>query len=68
MLEIIDTGLAETNNGRSICRAEFCIPEMLRGRPSIKCDYRFNLRDRTGGRQHDTDSHLREWTPAQSKI
>ncbi|KAN0120277.1 hypothetical protein V8E51_002485 [Hyaloscypha variabilis] len=46
--------LETTSNWRSYCRANFCIPQLLRGRPNIECDYRFNLRDRTGERQSDS--------------
>ncbi|RDL38790.1 uncharacterized protein BP5553_03130 [Venustampulla echinocandica] len=45
--------LETTSNWRSYCRANFCIPQLLRGRPNIECDYRFNLIDRTGERRSD---------------
>lgn len=46
--------LETTSNWRSYCRANFCIPQLLRGRPNIECDYRFNLMDRTGERRSDS--------------
>jgi hypothetical protein len=55
--------LETTSNWRSYCRANFCIPQLLRGRPNIECDYRFNLMDRTGERQSDSAWYPREYRP-----
>jgi len=55
--------LETTSNWRSYCRANFCIPQLLRGRPNVECDYRFNLMDRTGERQSDSAWYPREYRP-----
>jgi hypothetical protein len=55
--------LETTSNWRSYCRANFCIPQLLRGRPNIECDYRFNLMDRTGERRSDSAWYSREYRP-----
>jgi hypothetical protein len=55
--------LQTTSNWRSYCRANFCIPQILRGRPNIECDYRFNLMDRTGQRRQDMAWYSREYRP-----
>jgi hypothetical protein len=32
---------------RKYCQAQFCLPSMLSGRPTIESSFRFNLRDLT---------------------
>jgi hypothetical protein len=58
--------LQTTSNWTSYCRAKFCIPQLLRGRPNIECDYRFNLMDRTGQRRSDMAWYPREYRPPRS--
>ena len=53
--------LETTSNWRSYCRANFCVPQILRGRPNIECDYRFNLMDRTGQRSGARAWYSREY-------
>jgi hypothetical protein len=53
--------LEETSNWRSYCRANFCIPQLIRSRPNIECDYRFNLMDRTGQRSGARAWYSREY-------
>jgi hypothetical protein len=60
--------LQTTSNWRSYCRANFCIPRILRGRPNIECDYRFNLMDRTGQRRSDMAWYSREYRPPRSYV
>jgi hypothetical protein len=60
--------LETTSNWRSYCRANFCIPRILRGRPNIECDYRFNLMDRTGQRRSDMAWYSREYRPPRSYV
>jgi len=55
--------LQTTSNWRSHCRARFCIPQMLRGRPNIECDFRFNLMDRTGQRRSEMAWYSRGYRP-----
>ena len=55
--------LETISNWRSHCRANFCIPQLLRGRPNIECDFRFNLMDRTGERRSDSAWYPREYRP-----
>jgi hypothetical protein len=60
--------LQTTSNWTSYCRANFCIPKLLRGRPNIECDYRFNLMDRTGQRRSDMAWYPREYRPPRSYV
>ena len=60
--------LQTTSNWRSYCRANFCIPRLLRGRPNIECDYRFNLMDRTGQRRSDMAWYSRKYRPPRSYV
>ncbi len=60
--------LETTSNLRSSCRANLCIPKLLRGRPNIECDYRFNLLDCTGQRRSDMTWYPREYRPSRSYV
>ena len=60
--------LQTTSNWTSYCRANFCIPKLLRGRPNIECDYRFNLMYRTGQRRSDMAWYPREYRPPRSYV
>jgi hypothetical protein len=44
--------LEDTETWQSHCRARFCLPRELRGRPNITSKYRLNLKDVTGRRTY----------------